>query len=272
MTLPSTRHTEPSTPLPSILETIVAHKREEVARRKAGGAVSLRNAPAPRDFEGALRGDRVRLIAEVKKASPSRGVLRPDFDPEPLAETYASNGAAAISVLTDERFFQGHDRHLATVRERVDLPVLRKEFLIDAWQIRESRALGADAVLLIVALLDTPALREFIARASDLGMAALVEVHTAEELDRAIAAGARIIGVNNRDLHTFETTLATTERLAPAVRRSGAFLVSESGIHAASDVARLAAAGADAILVGESLVVAPDTAALVTELSSVRRP
>jgi indole-3-glycerol phosphate synthase len=267
--------TEPQ-PLPSILETIVAHKRREVmARQDRGAPPSLAGAPPPRDFAAALRaGARpagVRLIAEVKKASPSRGVLRAVFDPLELALTYAASGAAAISVLTDETFFHGHDEYLRAIRARVAVPVLRKEFIIDPWQVAESRALGADAILLIVALLDDVRLRDFIERAADLGMAALVEVHTGPELERALAAGAPVIGVNNRDLHTFETTLATTERLGPVVKQAGRVLVSESGLHGPADVARVAAAGADAILVGEALVCADDVGAKVRELGGAPR-
>ncbi len=252
----------------TVLERIVAHKRTEVAARKgAAPEFRLDRLPSPRDFAGARRGVRTRLIAEVKKASPSRGVLREDFDPVALAETYAANGAAALSVLTDETFFQGHDRFIGMVREVTPLPVLRKEFLIDPWQVAESRALGADAVLLIVALLARPMLREFLDRAADLGMAALVEVHSGEELETALDAGATVVGINNRDLHTFETRLETTEHLGPIVKAAGRLLISESGIFTAAHVERVAAAGADAVLVGEALVCAADVGAKVRELS-----
>lgn len=260
--------------LPSILEKIVQHKQREVAARKAaaGQPSTINHQPStPRAFAAALTGGRVRLIAEVKKASPSRGVLRADFDPVALGETYAANGAAAISVLTDEEFFQGRGEYLRAVRERVPVPVLRKEFIIDPWQIGESRALGADAILLIVALLELATLRDFIGRAAELGMASLVEVHTEGELETALESGARIIGVNNRDLHTFTTTLETTERLGPVIKREGRLLVSESGIDTPEHVARVAAAGADAILVGEALVVAEDTGGKVRELAGVGR-
>lgn len=257
--------------LPSILQTIVAHKRTEIAARREQ-PLNLAAATVPRDFAAALRGDRVRLIAEVKKASPSRGVLRSHFDPTELATTYATNGAAAISVLTDERFFQGRDDDLTQIREAVPLPVLRKEFIVDPWQVAESRALGADAILLIVALLDAAKLQDLASRARDLGMATLVEVHTSDELYVALSTDAPIIGINNRDLNTFDTTLETTERLGPRVKEAGRLLVSESGIFTASDVAHVAAAGADAILVGEALVTSPDTASLVRELASVPRP
>ena len=256
--------------IPSKLQEIVAHKRQEVDARKAERpVVSTEDAPPVRDFAGALRGDRVRLIAEVKMASPSKGVMRADFDPLDLARTYAEHGAACISVLTDERFFRGHDRYLTQIREVVPVPVLRKEFIIDAWQIPESRALGADAILLIVAILSPEQIRDYQALAHDLGMAALVETHTEEELRVALELGCPLIGVNNRNLHTFETTLETTERLAAMVPAAGHLLISESAIYTAEDVARVARAGAQAVLVGEALVRQSDVAAKVRELSSV---
>jgi len=263
--------------VPSVLRRIVAHKRAEVeARRAARPTVDLAGAPPPRDFLAALRpAGRLALIAEVKQASPSRGVMRPDFDPVALARCYAAGGADCLSVLTDEEFFRGHDRYLQAARAAVRLPVLRKEFLIDPWQIAESRALGADAVLLIVAILTPAELRDFHARAADLGMAALVETHTEAELDAALDLGAPLIGINNRDLHTFETRLETTERLAGRAAKAAGpqrLLVSESGIHAAADVARVAACGARAVLVGEALVREEDAGAKVRELASVPLP
>jgi indole-3-glycerol phosphate synthase len=257
--------------VPSILQKIVAHKRGEVdARKAARPTVSLASAPPLRDFAAALRGDTIRLIAEVKQASPSKGVMRADFDPVALARTYAGNGAACISVLTDEEFFRGHDRYLARIREAVEVPLLRKEFIIDPWQIAESRALGADAVLLIVAILSLADLRDLHTRARDLGMAVLLEVHTEEELLTALELDAPLIGINNRNLHTFETTLETTERLAPlAVSVGDRLLVSESGIYTAADVARVARCGACAVLVGEALVREGDVAGKVRELASV---
>lgn len=260
--------------IPSVLQEIVAHKRLEVEERRAARPeVSLAEAPLVRDFAGALRGDTVRLIAEVKMASPSKGVMRANFDPLDLARTYAENGAACISVLTDERFFRGHDRYLQQIREVVDVPLLRKEFIIDGWQIAESRALGADAILLIVAILRPEQILEYQERAHDLGMAALVETHTEEELRIALELGCPLIGINNRNLHTFETTLATTERLASLVPASGEhLLVSESGIYTPADVARVADCGARAILVGEALVRQEDVAAGVRALSQVPLP
>jgi indole-3-glycerol phosphate synthase len=260
--------------IPSILQKIVAHKREEVAARKAARPeVSLASAPPARDFAAALRGDRVGLIAEVKQASPSRGLLRGDFDPVSLACTYAGNGAACISVLTDEQFFHGHDRYLSQIREATDVPLLRKEFIINPWQIAESRSLGADAVLLITAILTSGQLGEFQQRAWDLGMAALVETHTEEEVRMALGAGASLIGINNRNLHTFETSLETTGRLARLVSPSAdRLLVSESGIYTPDDVARAAQWGARAVLVGEALMREADVGAKVRELSRVPFP
>ncbi len=269
--------------IPSRLLEIVTHKREEVAaRRAARPVVDLSDAPGLRDFLGALHtrtgaGPRqdhspqpVRLIAEVKQASPSRGLLRPDFDPVALAETYADNGAACLSVLTDERFFRGHDRYLEEIRCRVSVPLLRKEFLLDCWQVDESRALGADAVLLIVAILSPERLHDLHARAAELGMATLVEVQTDEELEIALTLGAPLLGINNRNLHTFETSLETTERLAArALEHGERVLVSESGIFTAADVARVGRCGASAVLVGEALVRETDVGAKVRELSTV---
>lgn len=260
------------TMVPSILQKIVDHKRREVEQRRAEWPhIALASLPPVRNFTQALGGDTVRLIAEVKHASPSRGVMREDFDPVALAESYAEAGAACISVLTDEEFFHGHDYHLIRVHGAVPNPLLRKEFIIDRWQIVQSRSLGADAVLLIAAILSDEDIREFQECAHELGMAALVEVHTEEEMERALSADARLIGINNRDLHTFETKLETTERLAPMTRGEGRILVSESGLFTRADVERVARAGADAILVGEALVREPDSAARVRELTSVPR-
>jgi indole-3-glycerol phosphate synthase len=210
----------------------------------------------------------------VKHASPVKGVLREDFNAVALAGTYAENGAAAISVLTDERFFQGHPDFLGQIREVVPIPLLRKEFIIDEWQLPDSRAIGADAVLLIVAILSPNQLRDYLHLAQALDLEALVEVHTEPELEVALASGARIIGVNNRDLNSFVTDLSTTERFAARVKGTGAvtapggrILVSESGIGSSADVARVAAWGVDAVLVGEALVRERDVAAKVRELA-----
>jgi indole-3-glycerol phosphate synthase len=270
--------------VPTILDRIVEQKRREVARLP-GGAVSgeqLRAAVqargARRDFAAALHGDgrSIALIAEVKKASPSAGVIRPDFDPVAIARAYEAAGAACLSVLTDEQFFQGSLEYLKQIRGAVKLPLLRKDFIIDERQILEAVQWGADAILLIVSILKDPELRHFQALAADAGIAALVEVHDEAELDRAVAAGAHLIGVNNRDLKTFNVNLATTERLAARLFSGAALrnqpvaqqplLVAESGIHTASDVQRLTDCGAGAILVGESLMRRPDIGAAVREL------
>jgi indole-3-glycerol phosphate synthase len=257
----------------SVLDEIVSNTRAEVARRKSAvPRASLERlcdaAPATRDFEGALRGvaGSVRLIAEVKKASPSRGVLSSDLDPVALATTYATSGAHAISVLTDEKYFRGSLDDLRNVRAAVDVPLLRKDFTIDEYQLWESRAAGADAVLLIVSILEPARLAELSAAAKGLGLAALVECHTAAELDQALAAGSRIIGINNRDLATFETRITTTLELLPLIP-PGPIVVSESGFFTAADVRRVVTAGAHAILVGEGLVRSGDVPAKIRELT-----
>ena len=257
----------------TILDEIVRDKRDEVARRRrATPRAELERAcqtlPPARDFEAALTpaAGGVALIAEVKKASPSRGVLAPGLDPVALAQTYARAGAAALSVLTDEKYFHGRLELLADIRRVVSVPLLRKDFTIDEYQLWESRAAGADAVLLIVAILDGDLLRDLLAGAKGLGLAALVEAHTAAELDVALGAGARIVGINNRDLRSFETRIENTLALLPGVP-PGPVVVSESGFETAEQVRAVVAAGARAVLVGESLVRAPDVAAKVKELS-----
>jgi indole-3-glycerol phosphate synthase len=231
---------------------------------------NARTAPPPRDFAGALRRETVALIAEVKHASPSKGVLVDPFDPVALGTTYADNGAACISVLTDEQFFRGSLGDLRAVREAVGVPVLRKDFIIDALQVYEARAAGADAALLIVAALDDPTLARLHGEITGLGMAALVEVHNEGELARALNAGATLIGVNNRDLRTFHEDLSVTERLA-ALLPDGVTLVAESAIRSTEDVRRMGACGARAVLVGEGLVKAGNIAAQVREFSSQPR-
>jgi len=257
----------------SILDDIVRDTRGELARRRAARPRAAleracRGLAAPRDFEGALRPapGRVALIAEVKRASPSRGVLAADVDPAALARTYAAAGAAAISVLTDAKYFHGSLDDLAAVRAAVGVPLLRKDFTLDEYQLWESRAAGADAVLLIVSILAPALLRDLLAAAKGLGLAALVECHTAAELAAALAAGSRVVGLNNRDLGTFETRIETTLELAPLIP-PGPIVVSESGFFTAADVRRVAAAGVRAVLVGEGLVRAPDVAAKVRELT-----
>jgi indole-3-glycerol phosphate synthase/phosphoribosylanthranilate isomerase len=256
----------------TILDDIFAYKRSELVERKRARPLAhvqagAERAAPPRDFVAALRGSASRpaLIAEVKRASPSRGLLVEDFDPLRLARAYQQNGAAAISVLTDEHFFQGQLDDLRAIRGQVNLPLLRKDFVFDPYQVYEARAAGADAVLLIAGMLSDAELHALHALAQELGMAALVEVHDEPELRRALAVSPRLIGVNNRDLHTFVVDLATTERLRRFVSPD-VTLVAESGIHTPADVDRLARIGADAMLVGESLVVAEDTGAKVREL------
>jgi indole-3-glycerol phosphate synthase len=253
------------------LQRIAAYKREDVAARKASRsaeniAAAALAADPPRGFARALASaPGLALIAEVKKASPSKGLIRADFDPPALARAYADGGATCLSVLTDGPSFQGADAYLVAARAAVDLPVLRKEFLVDPWQVAESRALGADAILVILAMIDDALAADLMAGAKAYGMDALVEVHDAAELARAASLGATLIGVNNRDLRSFITDLAVTERLAPAVP-NGALLVAESGIFTHSDAQRLARAGAKAMLVGESLMRQPDVTAATRAL------
>lgn len=254
----------------TILDKIVDHKRIELVERKQERSLKALEtesltAPAPRDAIAALRVPGVSLIAEVKRASPSRGLLHADLDPAKLARTYADSGAAAISVLTDRQFFQGSLDDLHLVRQTVNVPVLRKDFCIDPYQVYEARAAGADLVLLIVAVLGDRDLAALYGLVRDLDMDALIEVHDEEELARALAVAPRIIGINNRDLHTFTVDLETTARLRFLVP-DGVVLVSESGVHTSADVERLAALGADAMLVGESLVKAGNVGAQVREL------
>jgi indole-3-glycerol phosphate synthase len=259
----------------NILDKIVAVKREEVARLnthpRALGYENLLWATkafgSRRDFADALRYPRrgnIALIAEIKKASPSAGVIRPDFDPVRIAKAYEAAGASCLSVLTDERFFQGSLKFLQQIRDAVRLPILRKDFIIHERQILESIEAGADAILLIVAILTDEDLRNFHKVARSAGLAVLVEVHDETEMGRALAAEAEIIGINNRDLKTFTVDLATTEKLAK--RATGKVLVAESGINTRADVERLERCGAQAILVGESLMRAEDLEKKVKDL------
>jgi len=254
----------------NILEEIAEYKRGFVAeckRRQSAQDIRLRagDSPDPLDFLAALQGEDIALIAEVKKASPSKGIIREDFHPERIADTYAENGARCLSVLTDEAYFQGSDAYLQAARAACGLPALRKDFTVDEYQLYETRVLGADAILLIVSLMDGSQLADYVGLAGELQMAALVEVHDAGELDRAKRAGAQLIGVNNRDLKTFKTTLDTTFELLDYMP-SDALVVSESGINHREDVKRLAEAGVDAILVGEALMRERDIGAKVREL------
>jgi len=254
----------------NILERIVAAKRVEVgaARQKLPERElkrQVRDAPPPRDFVAALRAKSPAVIAEIKRASPSRGVLRQDFDPAALARSYEKGGAACLSVLTDREFFQGAGEHLVAARAASALPALRKDFMIDPWQVLESRALGADCILLIAACLEDAAMRELEAAAGELGMAVLVEVHDAGELERALGLRTPLIGINNRNLRTFETRLDTTLELLPRVPRER-LVITESGILSGADVARMRAAGVQAFLVGEAFMRAPDPGAALSEL------
>jgi indole-3-glycerol phosphate synthase len=242
----------------TILDEILANKRVELdaARLRVEPAALARRAaalPPPRGFRRALLGPGPRVIAELKRRSPSRGVIRADFDPVAIARSYEAGGAAALSVLTDERFFGGSLAVFEAVRAASELPLLRKDFVIDPYQLDEARVAGADAVLLIVAALAPAALARLFEHARGLGLDVLVEVHDEAELDAAKGIGADLIGINNRDLRSFVTDLAVTERLAKRVPQ-GALVVAESGIFGPEDVARLARAGASAFLVGESLM------------------
>jgi len=257
-----------------VLDEIVANKREELQRLRgdtpqAQLESACRGLAPALPFEAALRPTgpaRVRLIAEVKKASPSRGTLNATLDPVAQARLYAGAGAAAISVLTDEKYFRGALEDLIAVRAAVDVPLLRKEFILEEYQLWESRAAGADAVLLIVAALDGGELRDLHDAAKGIGLASLVEVHTAAELERAVALGAAVIGVNNRNLQTLETSLEPSLALLPRIPRAHT-AVSESGIFTRTDVESVVRAGARAVLVGEGLVRAPDVPAKVRELA-----
>ena len=258
---------------PDILREIVEAKREEVDRLKVELPVSelqdrIDARTATLNFAGALMGGRVRVIAEIKKASPTRGLLRDDFDPVCLANVYADNGAAAISVLTNAQHFQGSIGHLEAVQAAVHdrgVPVLRKEFIFDPYQVYEARAHGADAILLIVAMLSPSQLSELGDLAQQFWMQTLIEVHDEGEMKTALDAGADIVGINNRDLRTFVTDLSVTDRLAGMVP-SGKIVVSESGVSSREHVERVRRAGAHAVLVGEALVAAQDVAAKLREL------
>ena len=258
-----------------ILDDITANTRAEVAERRrrvplADMRACAESAPPARDFESALKHEHVALIAEVKRASPSRGTLRAELDPAQLTCVYAGSGASAISVLTDAKYFHGSLADLEAVRAAVDVPVLRKDFIVDEYQLYEARAHQADAVLLIVRILSDTQLLDYLALARSLGLSALTEVHDEAELDRALAADARIIGINNRNLADFTVSLATTERLAPRIP-SGKIIVAESAIFTRADVERVARVGAQAVLVGEALVRTDDIGAKVSELACVKR-
>ena len=257
-----------------VLERILAVKREEVAAAKAVKPLEAMRAEvdantAPRDFVGAIRGKiaagESAVIAEIKKASPSKGIIRPDFRPAEIAADYAAHGAACLSVLTDRQFFQGAPEYLQAARAACALPVLRKDFLVDAYQVYEARAMGADAILLIVAALDLPTMQEFEAIAESLGMAVLVEAHNGDELDLALQLKTPLIGINNRNLRTFEVSLQTTLDLLPRIP-TDRIVVTESGILAPDDVALMRRNSVNAFLVGEAFMRQPSPGAALQAL------
>ena len=262
--------------LPTILDKIITTKREEVAAAKAARPLrelrqAAETAPPARDFLGVIAAPGpIKLIAEVKQASPSKGLIRADFEPVSIARTYAAHGASCVSVLTDEKYFRGHLDFLRAVRQAVEIPALRKDFVIDEYQVWEARAAGADAVLLIAECLDGRQLRELHDLIVRLGMTPLVELHEAENLTRVLAAGALLVGVNNRDLKTFKVDLEHTIRLRSQIP-ADRFVVGESGIRTHEELSRLEAAGVNAVLVGESLMAQPDIGAAVDQLLG-RRP
>ncbi|HKY08774.1 MAG TPA: indole-3-glycerol phosphate synthase TrpC [Candidatus Binatia bacterium] len=245
-----------------ILTAIADHVRGVVERRRRESPLdALRERPLfdvpTRGFARSLEGKQRRIVAEVKKASPSKGLIRPDFDPLAIAADYAASGASAISVLTEERFFQGSLRHLEEIHGAVTVPLLRKDFTLDSYQIVEAKSYGADAVLLIAAMLDSGLMRDLRAQAGALGLDAIIEVHTESELSAALEAGAQVIGINNRDLKTFSVDLSTTERLAPLLPR-GTPAVCESGIDSPEQIQRIEKCGIHAFLIGEALMRAPE--------------
>jgi indole-3-glycerol phosphate synthase len=257
-----------------ILERILSHKTAELAGRRAlvsDDEIRRRalSASAPAGFMAALRrtidAGRPAVIAEIKKASPSQGVIRADFDPAAIACSYRDGGACCLSVLTDEQFFQGHDDYVATAKQASGLPVLRKDFIVDAYQVHEARAIGADCILLIVAALDDSQLRELAALAAELGLDVLIEVHDRIELERALALRTPLIGINNRDLRSFETSLDVTLKLLPDMFPDR-IVVTESGIHTRDEVELMRRHGVNVFLVGESLMRAPDPGARLRDL------
>ncbi len=265
--------TRPHPATGTILDTIVKRKHEEIAERRARVSADelerrVANAPVTRGFSEALvraAADGSAVIAEIKKASPSKGVIRADFDPPAIARAYQNAGAACLSVLTDHDFFAGHEDYLVAARAAVKLPVLRKDFIVDPYQVLETRALGADCLLLIVAALDSTQLRTLHELAAAIGLDVLIEVHDADELERSLALEPRLVGINNRDLRTFETRLETTYDLLERVP-DGVLVVTESGINTEADVAAMHRAGVHAFLVGEAFMRAADPGAALASL------
>jgi len=261
-----------------ILDRIIAAKRDEIARRRADRTLAelksiVADLPPPRDFAGELKtraaasGDAV--IAEIKRASPSAGIIRADFDPAEIAQSYQHGGATCLSVLTDEGFFSGQNAFLVEARKACSLPVLRKDFIIDPWQVIETRAIGADAMLLIVAALDDDQLAELAQLGTELGLSVLVEVHDDADMERALAVPGNLVGINNRDLRRLNTDLDTSLRLAPKVP-SNRLVIAESGIHSPADLQHLQAGGIGAFLIGESLMRQPEPGAALARL--IARP
>jgi len=263
-----------------ILKTILDAKRDEVARRRADRSLTelkaiVADLPPTRDFAGELKtraaATQDAVIAEVKRASPSAGIIRADFDPEAIARSYEAGGATCLSVLTDEGFFGGQTAFLVEARKACRLPVLRKDFIIDPWQVIETRAIGADALLLIVAALNDDQLAELAGLGRELGLSVLVEVHDEDEMTRALAVPGDLVGINNRDLHRFKTDLDTTLKLAPMVP-GDRLVISESGIHTTDDVQRLQEGGIGAFLIGEAFMRQPDPGQALIELVKARAP
>jgi indole-3-glycerol phosphate synthase len=255
-----------------MLDRIIAQKREEVERRKKEATMTylqerIARQKPPLDLATAIKGNQIQLIAEVKQASPSRGTLSHNFNPVELAQTYREGGAAAISVLTEGNYFMGSVEHLAAIKKAVGLPLLRKDFIFDPYQIYESRAYGADALLVIAAILSLAQLKELVSISHNLGLSCLVEVHNEDEVERAVPSNAEVIGINNRDLNTFVVDINTTGRLRPLIPKEKT-VVSESGIKSRKDMKKLAKWGVDAVLVGEALVTARDVRAKMKELLS----
>jgi indole-3-glycerol phosphate synthase len=253
-----------------ILQKIVENKREELARQKEILPLGelrqmLADRPPTRDFGGAIRNRDCAVIAEVKRSSPSKGRIREDFDPVGIAGIYEDNGASAISILTERKFFEGRAAYIPQIGRTINLPLLRKDFIIDPYQINETRVLGADALLLIARILEAGELRDFIGLASELGLAALVEVHDEADVEKAISSGARIVGINNRDLQTFRTDLAVSIGLVRQIPKA-ITVVSESGINSRGDIEKLMVAGIRAVLVGESLMREKDIGKKLREL------